>query len=101
MGHLFIARVDIRYYISKLGKRIKTLHIQDNCGTTDSHRMPYTGLIPWDCVLEELKKAGYEGNINFEDGSSYKEGFLPEELIPEFLRHNVEIGKYFRKVIAS
>ena len=99
VGHLFLARVEMRYYISKLGKRIKTLHIQDTCGTEDSHLMPYTGLIPWAQVLDALKEAGYQGNINFEDGSSYNKKFLPEELIPEFLRHNVEIGKYFRKVI--
>ena len=99
VGHLFLARVDVRYYISKLGKRIKVLHLHDNCGTDDSHMIPYTGRIPWAWVLEELKKVGYRGNISFETGNSFKSGFLPEELFMEFARHNAEIGKYFRKYI--
>ena len=98
-GHLFIARVDAEKYIHKLGKRIKVLHMDDNWGAEDSHRIPFTGLVPWMRICESLRDIGYEGNINFETGASFSAVNLPKGLLPEFARHNAEIGKYFRKVI--
>jgi sugar phosphate isomerase/epimerase len=98
-GHLFISRVDPEKYIRTLGKRIKVLHMDDNWGVEDSHRIPFSGLVPWMRICETLKEIGYDGNINFETGASFNRVVLPEELLPEFARHNAEIGKYFRKVI--
>lgn len=98
-GHLFLSRVDAKKYIRMLGKRIKVLHMDDNWGVEDSHRMPFCGMVPWMEICNALKEIGYEGNINFETGASFNRNNLPEELLPLFARHNAEIGKYFRKVI--
>jgi sugar phosphate isomerase/epimerase len=98
-GHLFLSRVEPKKYIRKLGKRIKVLHMDDNWGVEDSHRMPFAGMVPWMDICDALHEIGYEGNINFETGASFSKANLPEELVPEFAIHNFEIGKYFRKVI--
>ena len=48
-----------------LGNRIEALHLHDNFGEDDLHRMPYTGNIDWDSVLDTLKEVKYKGVINF------------------------------------
>lgn len=52
--------------IRALGSRLRALHVHDNDGQDDSHRMPYCGKIAWDGVAEALKETGYGGDLTFE-----------------------------------
>lgn len=86
--------------IKALGKRLYCLHIHDNNKWCDAHEIPYTHDIPFNAILEELKKSGYKGNITFEVETCYCKGGRPEaslpfELYPAFIKLQLEIGKYF------
>ncbi len=86
--------------VNKLGKRLKALHIHDNDCKHDSHQMPFTHLIHFGKLLDALKANNYKGNITFEVETCYNKGWdmtqcLPFELIPAFLKLELEIGKYF------
>ena len=52
--------------ITKIGKRLRTLHINDNNGMDDDHIMPGTGTINWDDVIRALDDIGYEYSFTLE-----------------------------------
>ena len=52
--------------IVALGKHLKGLHVHDNNGKADEHRMPYTGVLNLDQVMNGLLDIGYEGYFTFE-----------------------------------
>ena len=52
--------------IRLLGKDIVCLHLHDNDGTGDSHRLPKSGTIDWDDVFDALDEIGYDGYYNLE-----------------------------------
>ena len=62
-----------------LGSHVRALHIQDNCGDTDSHLPPFLGSLNLDAVMNGLIDIGYNGYFTFEVGAF----FLP----PEKRRH--------------
>jgi sugar phosphate isomerase/epimerase len=53
-------------FIRKAGKRLKALHIDDNDGTADQHRMPYRGTVDWQDVMSALAEVGYDRLFNLE-----------------------------------
>ncbi len=94
-GHLNITRTDPRAYITRLGSRIKALHIHDNNGTLDQHLAPYNGTIRWPHYWETLKQVGYRGDISFETFAQIM--YIPEdELIPSQLRAIQAVGELMR-----
>lgn len=52
--------------IRRLGKAVTVLHINDNDGVVDQHKMPYTGTIDWDDVFCALDEVGYTGTYSME-----------------------------------
>ena len=52
--------------ITKIGKRLRALHINDNNGLDDDHLMPGHGIIKWDEVIRALDDIGYEHSFTFE-----------------------------------
>ena len=52
--------------IRRLGSDIRILHLNDNDGILDQHKIPYTGTIDWDDVLRALQEIGYCGAYNME-----------------------------------
>lgn len=52
--------------IRQCGKRIITLHLQDNYGLNDDHQMPGMGTIDWYETLSALKEVGYKGPLMME-----------------------------------
>ena len=95
-GHLHITGRDQKEYIEILGNRIEALHLHDNFGEDDLHRMPYTGNIDWDSVLDTLKEVKYNGVINFE---TYRQLEVPHELAPSILKAMAVEARYFEKRI--
>ena len=95
-GHLHITGRDQKEYIEILGGRIEALHLHDNFGEDDLHRMPYTGNIDWDSVLYTLKEVKYNGVINFE---TYRQLEVPHELSPSILKAMAVEARYFEKRI--
>ena len=52
--------------IRMLGKRIRVLHLHDNDTLTDQHKIPMTGCIDWNAVLDALDEIGFAGVYNLE-----------------------------------
>ena len=52
--------------ITKIGKRLRALHIDDNNGLDDDHIMPGHGTIQWGDVIRALDDIGYEHSFTFE-----------------------------------
>lgn len=71
-GHLQICRRDPYDYITRVGSRLKLLHIHENNGAEDLHELPYTfgdgsrtGL-DWDGVAQGLAEIGFDGTLSYE-----------------------------------
>lgn len=94
-GHLNLAGVDTREYIETVGNRIKCLHVHDNRGTNDDHKMPYSGNIDWREFLTAMKNIGYRGDVNFETFMQTKKEFLPSALLLPTVKYIGEMGRYF------
>lgn len=81
------------------GDRLKTLHLHDTDGVHDTHLIPYTGryidrqATDWEGMLKGLAKIGYNGSINFENGSGVLA--FPQIAQPAALQLDACIGKYF------
>ena len=99
VGHFNLFSKDFAGYLGRLGKRVKTLHIHDNSGKDDNHKMPYNGTVCWKDFYEALKAIGYEGNLNFETFNQYQIHQMEAEFIPVFLKAIAEIGALFKKKI--
>ena len=52
--------------IRRLGSEVTVLHLNDNDTLTDQHKMPLSGSIDWDDVMDALDEIGYEGIYNME-----------------------------------
>jgi len=52
--------------IRLLGSRIRVLHLHDNDTMTDQHKIPMTGCINWNAVMDALDEIGYDGVYNLE-----------------------------------
>ena len=52
--------------IRAVGKDIRVLHLNDNDGLTDQHKMPLSGSIDWEDVLDALEEVGYQGVYSME-----------------------------------
>ena len=52
--------------IRQIGKSISALHLHDNNGLIDQHKIPLTGSIDWNDVFDALDEIGYNGVYNLE-----------------------------------
>ena len=59
----YAAGIDL---LALYGDRLKALHLQDNGGPRNQHRLPFDGNIDWLSVTEKLRKTGYAGAITLE-----------------------------------
>lgn len=98
-GHLNLLKLDVRWYIPILGKRIKALHIHDNDGVTDQHKAPYTGTIVWKDFYNGLREIGFDGDLSFETFHQTSIGEMDEELVAPWLSLIFRIGEHFRNKI--
>ncbi len=61
-----MASVDQYKNITKIGKRLKVLHVSDNTGFHDDHVAPFEGNIKWQDVMRALGEINYKGTFNYE-----------------------------------
>lgn len=123
VGHANMNGLDQYEEITKLGKRLWSLHLHDNGGPpaahgADWHLPPFYGNINYDAIMRALLAVGYAGTFNFEaDGPEQRPGRLPlvidgetqeEKLheMPAFLREEADrllyhIGKHILETYDS
>ena len=102
-GHANLVGIDFEDFISRLGHRLKVLHIHDNDAVQDLHQIPFTftrtrenkASTDWDGFLRGLRAIHYGGILNFETGPVLKS--FPEALKEDALRMIAGIGRYFAR----
>ena len=52
--------------IRQLGSLVEVLHLHDNDGIKDQHKIPGTGILDWKDILAALREIGYKGYYNLE-----------------------------------
>lgn len=92
-GHALLASLDIYQTIVDLAPILTTLHIHDNDGIGDLHRMPWNGAIDWERFARALRDINYQGVLSFETFSEYV--VHPPELMPEVLQLIAAMGRHF------
>lgn len=50
----------------KYNQFIKVMHVHDNAGTRDDHRLPYYGTVDWNDFKASLKECAFEGVFSLE-----------------------------------
>ncbi len=71
-GHANLQEMPQNEELRLLGSHVRALHIQDNCGDTDSHLLPFLGTMNLDAVMHGLNEIGYNGYFTFEIGGIFK-----------------------------
>ncbi|MEZ6191757.1 MAG: sugar phosphate isomerase/epimerase family protein [Phycisphaerales bacterium] len=103
-GHAHMNGIDQREGITKLGKRLKAIHIQESRSGVDrdDHVLPFSIEAPgvdWDGVCAGLKAINFPGPFTFETHSGLRR--VPVELLDEALRYNLAVGRYLVGKITS
>ena len=66
-GHAAVTKESVGDAVRALGKELlATLHIHDNNGIHDQHRLPYFGVIDWEDFAQALQEIGFEGSFSYE-----------------------------------
>lgn len=104
-GHLYLTARNLYQFITKLGSRLKVLHIHENNGFGDSHVLPYTqmdqtgqrAIMDWEKFFKGLAEIKYDGALSFETFRVNR--IWPKEIWKEGMCFNRAIGEYFRRRI--
>ena len=92
LGHALVAGMETQDYLTGLTPGIlKALHIHDNDGSSDQHRLPYLGQVNWSAVMAGLAAYGYCGDFTMEL-TGYL-GSFPPRLIPQALTLASAVGR--------
>ena len=71
VGHGNMVELCQRDALKMLGNKVKALHIHDNMGDMDLHKLPYLGSVSLDSVMHGLTEIGYDGYFTFEVGKIF------------------------------
>ena len=75
----FYDKVSVGDFIRAMGDSVVCLHMHDNNGLTDQHRLIGTGTVDWQDTFNALDEVGYKGVYNLEVGyENFCEGFERE-----------------------
>ena len=75
-----------------IGDKLQTLHVHDNNGRSDEHRMPwFGGTADWEGFGRALREVGFDGVFSYETGPSRT---LPLDLYGDMLRFMVKSVGY-------
>ncbi len=77
--------------------RLYSLHLQDNDGTGDQHRLPFTGKVPWERIAHLIAASPYTGCLTFEV-MSVNESY-PDHA--SFLQEAFSRGRKFDRMVAE
>lgn len=83
--------------LAALKERLLCLHLHDNDGKSDQHRLPFTGTVDWPEFVRILASSPYTGSISMESNMSH-EGIQPEE---EFLARAFGAGTRLSSMLAA
>jgi sugar phosphate isomerase/epimerase len=64
-GHENCFSKDVKL-LDRYGDKLMALHLHDNDGSYDQHRIPSEGTINWDSIVRKIQSAGYKGSMSLE-----------------------------------
>lgn len=70
-----------------IGDKLQALHVHDNSGKADEHKLPWFGTADWEGFGRALREIGYDGVFSYETGPSIA---LPTELYGDMLRFMIK-----------
>lgn len=77
-GHANLNQSDQPSAIREMGKRLRTLHVNDNYGRgSDDHTLPFLGTVSWGPIMRALRESGYQGDFTYEI-HRFTDGFPPD-----------------------
>lgn len=79
-----------KFDFNKYKNKIVAIHLHDNNGEQDQHRLPFDGNINWKSVIKKIQFSGYDGPVTLE--LTFKEEFYKEKSIEEFIELSFERG---------
>ena len=103
IGHLQLAKRDPYDFITKLGNRIKILHIHENDAVGDLHQMPFSfgsskeSGLDWDGIIRGLREINYQGTLSFETFPCMNS--FPKGMADSVLETICAIGEYLKEEI--
>ena len=102
-GHANLVGIDMEDFVTRLGPRLKVLHIHDNDGRLDLHQIPFTftrtrenaSSTDWEGFVRGLQNIDYQGVLSFETAPVLTA--FPDEMKADALKFIHKIGQYFAK----
>lgn len=82
--------------LTEFGDKLITLHLHDNNGMEDDHKIPFDGTISWTDIMQKIKNSGYAGAISIEVVNSGYENLHPSE----FLEISYKRAQILQKLVA-
>ena len=73
--------------VHMIGDKLQTLHVHDNSGKSDEHRLPWLGTADWEGFGRALREIGFDGVFSYETGPAIA---LPVDLYGDMLRFMVK-----------
>ena len=83
-GHSMVCRTQPGAALRQTKDVVRVLHVHDNDGRGDFHRIPYQGVIDWADFSAALREVEFAGSVSSETGIGSK--------IPEVAREDMEIA---------
>ena len=80
------------------GELLGALHIHDNNGREDQHRLPYDGIIDWADFAHALAEVDFDGALSLETGVQTR---LPEPLFDDYMHHVYRRTAYLAEMVRS
>lgn len=74
-------RISNNDLLSRYSFRLMALHLHDNDGSDDQHRLPFDGTIDWPATMSKITQAGYTGAVALEAANMGYDDLPPEEFL--------------------
>ena len=95
LGHAKLTGCEPEDFLLGAGKRVQYLHVHENDGHLDLHRLPLQFSFHWDKIMKALKEIDYQGNFNFAIINYLN--IYENEMLPAALKFAAETGRYLMK----
>ena len=80
--------------VHMIGDKLQALHVHDNSGKSDEHRLPWLGTADWEGFGRALREIGFDGVFSYETGPAIA---LPVDLYGDMLRFMVKSAHVIMK----
>ena len=106
-GHANLVGIDFESFITRLGERLKVLHIHDNDGSADLHQIPFTftknrenmSSTDWNGFIKGLRNIRFDKVLSFETAPVIST--FPKLMKQDTLGFIAKIGQYFAREIEA